>query len=81
MIDKRGILDDDVFSYKLTKDGKVFISWYGKQVTILSGNKAKKFKMDINDADAKRRQLIMAKITGNFKHGNEKDNKHKINTE
>lgn len=36
-IDKRGILAEKVFTYKITKDKKVFISYYGKQVTTLSG--------------------------------------------
>lgn len=74
-IDKRGELNDDVFAYKITKDRKVLISWHGKQVTILSGNKAEDFITDINETDGKDAQLIMAKFTGNFKHGNEKTNK------
>ena len=28
-IDKRGKLDGEIFSYRITKDKKVFISWYG----------------------------------------------------
>ena len=70
--DKRGILDEEVFTYKLTKDRKVFISYHGKQVTILSGKKAEAFITNIKDADRKEAQLIMAKVTGNFKRGNEK---------
>ena len=72
MIDKRGILDEEVFTYRITKDNKVFISYEGKQVTILSGGKAEKFIADITEADGKEAQLIMAKVTGNFKRGNEK---------
>jgi len=71
-IDKRGILDEEVFTYKLTKDRKVFISCHGKQVTTLSGSKAEAFIADIEGSDRKEAQLIMAKITGNFKRGNEK---------
>jgi len=76
-IDKRGILDEEIFSYRITKDNKVFISWHGKQVTILSGNKAKDFIANIEDADGKEAQLLMAKATGNFKHGNEKMHKRR----
>ena len=72
MIDKRGVLDEEVFTYKITKDKKVFISYEGKQVTTLSGSKADKFIADIADTDGKEAQLIMAKVTGNFKRGNEK---------
>ena len=71
-IDKRGILDQEIFSYKVTKDGKVFISYEGKPVTTLSGAKAADFIANVEDADAKEAQLIMAKATGNFKRGNEK---------
>ena len=74
-IDKRGMLDDEVFSYRVTKDNKVFISYHGKQVTTLSGSKADKFIADINKAEGKEAQLVMAKITGNFKRGNEKMSK------
>jgi len=42
-IDKRGVLDEEIFTYKTNKDGKVFISYEGKQVTILSGKKAEDF--------------------------------------
>lgn len=71
-IDKRNILDEEVFTYKITKDKKVFISWHGKQVTTLSGKKSEEFIDNIEDADFHERQLIMAKATGNFKRGNEK---------
>ena len=71
-VDKRGILDEEVFTYHATKDGKVFISWHGKQVTTISGDKATRFLSEIADAEGKNAQLIMAKATGHFKHGNER---------
>ena len=71
-IDKRGILDGDVFSYRVTKDQKVFISYYGTQVTSLVGSKALLFLEEIQGAGHKDAQLILAKATGNFKRGNEK---------
>ncbi|MCL2672127.1 MAG: hypothetical protein FWF10_08840 [Clostridiales bacterium] len=74
-IDKRGRLDEEVFAYRITKDKKVFISWHGKQVTILSGKQADRFISDIAGADGKAAQLLMAKATGHFKHGNEKMNR------
>jgi len=72
LIDKRGILDDEIFSYSISKDSKVFISYEGKQVTTLSGKNAEKFISKIDGAVGKDAQLIMAKVTGNFKRGNEK---------
>lgn len=77
IVDKRNILDSEPFSYKVFKDNKIFIYWYGKQVTILKGKESERFLAKIQNSDIKEAQLIMAKITGNFKHGNEKDNKNK----
>jgi len=71
-IDKRGILDEEIFAYRITKDKKVFISYEGKQVTTLSGKNAESFIKKIENAVGKEAQLIMAKATGNFKRGNEK---------
>ncbi|MCL2528546.1 MAG: hypothetical protein FWE42_09035 [Defluviitaleaceae bacterium] len=71
-VDKRGFLDEEVFTYRVTKDNKVFISYEGKQVTTLSGKKASEFIKKIYSAEGKEAQLIMAKVTGNFKRGNEK---------
>ena len=71
-IDKRGVLDEEIFTYRVTKDGKVFVSYHGKVVTTLSGKKADSFVADINGLDGKEAQLVMAKVTGNFKRGNEK---------
>jgi len=76
-VDKRNLLDADIFAYKITKDNKVFISYEGKQVTILSGKKAEEFINKIRNCEGKEAQLIMAKVTGNFKRGNEKLFKHK----
>ena len=55
------------FSYRSTKDGKVFISWNGKVVTILKGSKAASFLAAIVNADQDQAQLLMARVTGNFK--------------
>jgi len=71
-IDKRGILDEEIFTYRITKDKKVFISYEGKHVTTLSGKKADEFISKIQNTESKAAQLVMAKATGNFKRGNEK---------
>ncbi|MBA2286473.1 MAG: hypothetical protein H0W02_13415 [Ktedonobacteraceae bacterium] len=71
-IDKRHKLDEEVFSYRATKDGKVFLYWHQKQIKILKGLAAQAFLEEVSDADPKEAQLIMARITGNFKHGNER---------
>lgn len=69
--------DEDIFAYKITKDKKVFVSYEGKQVTTLSGKKAEEFIAKIQNCKGKEAQLIMAKVTGNFKRGNEKIFKRK----
>ncbi|CAG9622280.1 hypothetical protein [Sutcliffiella rhizosphaerae] len=72
-IDNRGRLDEDPFSYRVTKDNTVLIEYKGKQVKILKGKDAEKILGKINIAeDDKAVQLILAKITGNFKRGNER---------
>ena len=71
-IDKRNVLDDAVFTYRVTKENKVFIYWHGKQVKILKGTAVQKFIRKIEGQDHKETQLVMAKITGNFKRGNER---------
>jgi hypothetical protein len=71
-VDKRNKLDEEVFTYKINKDNKVFIYWQGKQIMILKGSESEKFIRRIKDADNKEAQLLMAKVTGNFKHGNER---------
>jgi hypothetical protein len=70
--DKRNRFDHEVFSYRATKDGKVFLFWQGKQVKVLKGMVAQKFLRDVVDVDQQGAQLMMAKITGNFKRGNER---------
>jgi len=71
-IDKRGVLDDLVFSYKATKDKKVFISYHNRHVTTLRGSNAEHFLLAMENSDGLEAQLLMAKATGNFKHGNER---------
>lgn len=74
-IDKRNRLKEEPFSYSVSKDNKVFIFWFEKQVMILKGKESEKFLAKVEKSDTIESQLIMAKITGNFKHGNEKINK------
>ena len=41
-IDQRNVFDEDIFSYRVSKEGKVFIAWHGKQVMVLQGKSAQK---------------------------------------
>lgn len=71
-VDKRGRLSGEPFSARATSDGKVFIRWHGKLVTTLRGAAAARFLKGLAGADAARAQLLMARVTGHFKHGNER---------
>ncbi|MCD8511089.1 MAG: hypothetical protein LRY73_15305 [Bacillus sp. (in: Bacteria)] len=74
-IDKRNRLSEVPFHYRVTKDNTIFLDYEGKQVKILKGKDAEKFIKKMNVAEnEKERQLILAKITGNFKRGNEGKN-------
>ncbi|EJS70209.1 hypothetical protein CN425_14030 [Bacillus cereus] len=71
--DRHNRLDDRMFHYRVTKNNIILIEYYGKQIMILKGIDAEKFLNKINYANNdKEKQLIMAKITGNFKRGNER---------
>ena len=61
-----------VFAYRATKDGKVFVSWQGRDVTTLAGAQAARFLDEAERADDEGAQLLMARVTGNFKRGNER---------
>lgn len=63
---------DHTFSFRTSKDGQVFISWHGREVTVLRGEAARKFLARIAGADREAAQQLMARVTGNFKRGNER---------
>ena len=71
-IDKRDRLKENPFSYKVNKDNKVMIFWDNKQIKILKGKEALKFLSRVEGRNQFEVQLELAKITGNFKRGNEK---------
>lgn len=72
-IDKRNRLNEEVFTYRISKNNSVFISYKGKEIKIVKGKEAEKLMGRIESAETHREiQLALAKITGNFKHGNEK---------
>jgi predicted type IV restriction endonuclease len=74
--DKANKLEEGFFDYQVSKDGKVFISWHNKQVVTLSGKQAQKFLAQIDALDGVDAQLVMARFTGNFKRGNERQGKN-----
>lgn len=71
-IDKRNRLDDEVFTFSETKEGRVMLYWQNKHIKTLAGPEAQKFLKRMAGLEGKEAQLVMAKATGNFKHGNER---------
>jgi hypothetical protein len=71
-------MSDNAFTYQITKSGKVFIFWDGKQVKVLDGNAAQKFLAKLERLDEEGVQMVMAKETGNFKRGNERQGKKRL---
>lgn len=71
-IDRRGKLAGQPFAYREGSDGAVILSWQGQPVVTLRGRAAARFLHRVRDADEAAAQLVMAKVTGNFKHGNER---------
>ncbi len=65
-------MDNKVFTYRLIKDDKVFIYWHGKPVMILKDKEAQRFIHKTENLSDDELQLVMAKVTGNFKRGNER---------
>ena len=71
-LDQRDTLGDEPFAYRATKNGTIFISWNGKTVTTLKGKSAERFLARVVGQGDHEAQLLMAKATGHFKHGNER---------
>lgn len=71
-IDKRGKLAQQPFDYQTTKDGRVLIYWDNRLIMTLKGQQAAKLIAKLDETDETGVQLALAKITGHFKHGNEK---------
>jgi hypothetical protein len=65
----------DQFSYRITKNGKVFVYWHGthgQREIVLKGARAAKLINDLPSMNPEEEQLALARATGNFKRGNER---------
>ncbi|MBG9456184.1 hypothetical protein ABE61_19595 [Lysinibacillus sphaericus] len=78
-IDKRNRLSEEPFAYQIMKKGTVVIDYEGKQVKIVKDREAERLIAKIKEVEDNKIavQLLLAKITGNFKRGNEKIGKNK----
>lgn len=65
----QGVAAPTGFEWTQRKNGDVVISHHGQVATVLRGHKADAFISEIAEADA---QQLMAKVTGNYRRGNER---------
>lgn len=62
----------DGFAYRVRCSGEVRITHHGRPAGTLRGNAAARFLADVEVDDP---QEVMARLTGNYKHGNERTGK------
>ena len=60
------------FTYRVRKSGEVEIFHRGRLASTLRGNDAEDFKQEASDERSAEAQQLMARVTGNYKHGNER---------
>ena len=60
------------FSYRTRKSGEVEVLHHGKLASTLRGPDAQDFLNEVDAGDAADGQQLMARLTGNYKHGNER---------
>jgi len=70
-------LEDNPFDWRTTKDGRVLVSRGDRQVTVVGGEAARKLSAALDAAQAQgdndAAQQLLARITGNYKRGNERN--------
>jgi hypothetical protein len=73
-VDHRGRLHGEPFTHRVTKDGRVLVSFEGRQVSVVAGQRAARLIAALRGAagDPAGVQLLLAKATGHFKHGTER---------
>ena len=60
------------FAYRAHKDGRVTVQHKGKLAATLRGDRAAKFLRLARNRSFAGQQQLMARWTGNYKHGNER---------
>ena len=59
------------FDYDV-RGGEVVITHHGRRATVLRGSAANRFLADVEDVGDDVGQELMARATGNYRHGNER---------
>ncbi len=65
-------LTDLPFTYTTRKDGSIVVSHEGRSVMVVTGAEATRLARKLADASVEEVQMALAKITSNFKRGNER---------
>ena len=60
------------FTYRVRKNGEVEIFHRGRLASTLRGTDAEDFKQEAAAESSAEGQQLMARVTGNYKHGNER---------
>ncbi|OLF07812.1 hypothetical protein BLA60_26185 [Actinophytocola xinjiangensis] len=65
-------LEDDPFDWRATKNGQVLVSRGNRVVTTIRGKAAAALLGRLERADDETAQQLLARVTGNYKRGNER---------
>ncbi|MBL7257718.1 hypothetical protein [Paractinoplanes lichenicola] len=57
------------FTYRVRKNGDVELLHHGRPAGVLRGATAARFLAEVDESDP---QELMARLTGNYRHGNER---------
>ena len=66
-------LDDNPFAWRVSKDGQVRVTRGGRVVIVLRGATAARLIGKLADAEEDEAQHLLARATGNYKRGNERN--------
>ncbi|MBI9013481.1 MAG: hypothetical protein JEZ08_14710 [Clostridiales bacterium] len=72
-LDVRDKLKEHPFNYQMTKSNKMMIFAQNKMIMTLGKKQALKLNAKLEVSDEFNQQLLLAKATGHYKHGNEKN--------
>jgi hypothetical protein len=64
--------EDLGFTFRRLKTGEVELLHHGRRASTLRGRDARDFMSEVQSASESEAQQAMARITGNYKHGNER---------
>ena len=60
------------FSFRARKNGEVQVLHHGALAATLRGSSAQEFLAEVAESGHSDAQQLMARVTGNYKHGNER---------